>query len=65
MSESPSDNIARRYRAKAERLHEQAAQMRWSDLREQLDKIAREYELLADSAERYRAKIEKLNRGRV
>ena len=54
MSESPSDNIARDYRAKAERLHEQAAQMRWSDLREQFEKIARGYELLADNAERRR-----------
>ena len=43
---------AKSYREEATRLREQAAQMRWPDLREQLERVARQYELLADNAER-------------
>jgi hypothetical protein len=52
MSGSPSAILARGYRAEAKRLREQAAQMRWPDLREQLERVARQYELLADNTER-------------
>ena len=52
MSDSPSAILTRGYRAEAKRLREQAAQMRWPDLREQLERVARQYEILADSAER-------------
>jgi hypothetical protein len=33
-------------------LREQAAQIRWPDLRQELEEIARQYELLADNIER-------------
>jgi len=52
MSDTPSAILARGYRAEAKRLREQAAQMRWPDLREELERIAGQYESLADSTER-------------
>ncbi len=52
MSDSPSVIRAQGYRAEAKRWREQAAQNPWSDLREQLEKIARQHELLTDNAER-------------
>jgi hypothetical protein len=52
MSDSPSIICARGYRAEAKRLREQAAQNPWPDLREQIEEIARQCELLADNAER-------------
>jgi hypothetical protein len=54
VSDSPTTILARGYRAEAKRLREQAAQMRWPDLREQLERVARQYELLADNTERKR-----------
>jgi hypothetical protein len=52
MSDSPSAVRAQSHRAEAKRLREQAAQMPWPDLREQLEKIAGQYDLLADDIER-------------
>jgi hypothetical protein len=52
VSDSPSVIRARGYRAEAQRLREQAAQNPWSDHREQLERIARQYELMAETIER-------------
>jgi hypothetical protein len=52
MSDSPSAILARGYRAEAKRLREQATQLRWPDLRQQLEEVARRYELLVENIER-------------
>jgi hypothetical protein len=54
MSDSPSVARAEGCRAEAKRLREQALEIRWPDLRLQAEEIARQYELLADNAERKR-----------
>ena len=52
LSDSPSVARAKGYRAEAKRLREQALEIRWPDLRLQVEEIARQYELLADNVER-------------
>ncbi len=52
MSDSPNAIRAQSHRCEAKRLREEAAQFRWPDLRQELEEIARQYELLADNIER-------------
>ena len=52
MSDSPSVVRAKGYRAEVKRRRGHAVQNPWSDPREQLEKIARQHELLTDNAER-------------
>jgi hypothetical protein len=51
VSHSPAER-AKRHREEAAKLRSQAAEMPWADLSIQLERIAREYEMLAEAIER-------------
>ena len=49
MSDSPSAKRAKSYREEAKRLREKAAKISAPDIREEFEKIARQYELMANN----------------
>ena len=52
MSDSPNFKVANSYREEAKQAREQAAKLHASDLREAFERIAREYEWMAEVVER-------------
>jgi hypothetical protein len=52
VSNSPNHEVAKGYREEAKRVRERAAITQAPDIREALEKIARQYEAMAESIER-------------